>query len=182
MKKLICLIITLSLLIALGACASGEPEKPEKPESVESGISFETTDLAGNTVRSEDIFGENTLTMVNLWGTYCGPCIEEMPDLEELNGRLKDKNCAVVGVVIDVPSADDKTMVVTAEAVIGDTGVSYLNLVPWSGLDVDFPAQFIPTTYFVDSNGQIVGEATVGARGADDYEALVDELLESIAE
>jgi thiol-disulfide isomerase/thioredoxin len=90
-KKLICLNFTTSHLIALGACASGEPEKPEKPESVESGISFETTDLAGNTVRSEDIFGENALTMVNLWGTYCGPCIGEMPDLEELNGRLKDK-------------------------------------------------------------------------------------------
>lgn len=177
MKKLICLIITLSLMLTLGACASG---KSGKPESAESGISFETTDLAGNKVSSEDVFGGNTLTMVNLWGTYCGPCIGEMPELEELNSRLKDKNCAVVGVVIDVPDADNSIMVETAEAIIGDTGVTYLNLIPWSGLDTDFPAQFIPTTYFVDSNGQIVGEAAVGARGADEYEALVDELLESL--
>ena len=156
-----------------------EPEEVPKAQ-VGSALAFETTDLEGNAVRSEDIFSENRLTMVNLWGTFCGPCIGEMPDLEELNARLKDKDCAVIGVVIDVPSADDSAMIQTAEEIIADTGVTYLNLLPWEGMDAALPSQFVPTTYFIDANGQIVGEAAIGARGADEYEALIDEVLASM--
>lgn len=142
-----------------------------------SAISFETTDLDGNPVSSADIFSRNRLTMVNIWGTFCGPCINEMPDLEILNQRLGNKGCAIVGVVIDAGGDYQMEVIRAAEEIIGDTGVSYLNLLPWEGIDDQFPAQYIPTTYFVDANGNIVGEAAVGSRGADDYEALIDEAL-----
>ena len=142
-----------------------------------SAISFETTDLDGNPVSSADIFSRNRLTMVNIWGTFCGPCINEMPDLEILNQRLGDKGCAIVGVVIDAGGDYQMEVIRAAEEIIGDTGVSYLNLLPWEGIDDQFPAQYIPTTYFVDSHGNIVGETAVGSRGADDYEALIDEAL-----
>ena len=142
-----------------------------------SAISFETTDLDGNPVSSADIFSRNRLTMVNIWGTFCGPCINEMPDLEILNQRLGNKGCAIVGVVIDAGGDYQMEVIRAAEEIIGDTGVSYLNLLPWEGIDDQFPAQYIPTTYFVDANGNIVGETAVGSRGADDYEALIDEAL-----
>lgn len=142
-----------------------------------SAISFETTDLDGNPVSSADIFSRNRLTMVNIWGTFCGPCINEMPDLEILNQRLGNKGCGLVGVVIDAGGDYQMEVIRAAEEIIGDTGVSYLNLLPWEGIDDQFPAQYIPTTYFVDANGNIVGEAAVGSRGADDYEALIDEAL-----
>ena len=61
------------------------------------GISFETTDLDGNAVTVEELFSQHKLTMINLWGTYCGPCIGEMPDLEILSQRLAEKDCAIVG-------------------------------------------------------------------------------------
>ena len=141
------------------------------------GISFETTDLDGNAVTAEELFSQHKLTMINLWGTYCGPCIGEMPDLEILSQRLAEKDCAIVGVVVDVAGLEDTARLETAREIIADTGVTYLNLFPWYTLMEDFPAQFIPTSYFVNSEGQIVGEAAIGARGVDDYEALIDELL-----
>ena len=68
----------------------------------------------------------------------------------------------------------------TAEEIIADTGVTYRNLLPWDGFDAALPAEYIPTTYFVDSQGRLIGEAAVGARGADDYEALLNEALASL--
>ena len=70
----------------------------------------------------------------------------------------------------------------TAKDIIADTGVTYLNLLPWDGIDNDMPAQYIPTTYFVDSSGRIVGEAAIGFRGADQYEALLDAALASLGD
>ena len=179
MKNILCALFTALLVLSLAACGSkGEGEKPEPSEV--SSVSFETTDLKGNAYSSKDIFAEYDVTLVNLWGTYCGPCIREMPDLQLLDERLKEKNCAVVGIVLDVSSSKDTAMVKAAEAVIEDTGVKYLNLVYWDGLIEDFPAEFIPTSYLVDSEGKIVGGPSVGAMGADEYEKLVDEALKAI--
>ena len=143
-------------------------------------VSFEAVDLDGNTVNSAEIFGENKLTMINLWGTFCGPCIAEMPDLEILSGRLADKGCGLIGVVCDIGDSSDSAHIVEAKEIIGETGVTYLNLIPWEDIWSVMPAQYIPTTYFVDSEGHLLGSETVGSRGADDYEALVDELLQAI--
>lgn len=144
------------------------------------GVVFETKTLSGSTVKSEDIFSAHKLTMVNLWGTYCGPCIREMPDLEVLNQRLGEKDCAIIGIVIDVQGIEDGAMVLTAGKILADTGVTYQNLLPWAGFTEVFPANFVPTTYFVDREGRIVGEAAIGARGADEYEALLDEVLATL--
>ena len=143
-------------------------------------ITFETTDLDGNAVSSGDIFKAHRLTMVNIWGTYCGPCINEMPGLEVLNGRLEEKDCAVIGVVCDAADIEDNAKVGKAKEIIADTGVTYLNLLPWDGFLQALPAQYVPTTYFIDQNGQVVGKAAIGAMGADEYEALIDGLLEEM--
>ncbi|MBQ6470284.1 MAG: redoxin domain-containing protein [Lachnospiraceae bacterium] len=156
------------------AAVPGEEKAAE--ESVK--ISFETVDLEGKPVRSEEIFSENKITMVNLWGTYCGPCIREMPDLEVLRGRLEEKDCAVIGVILDVWDVNDSEMTGYADEIISQAGVTYRNLIPWDSIMEDLPCEFIPTTFFIDSEGHILGEAAVGARGADEYEALIDALLE----
>lgn len=143
-------------------------------------VSFETVDIDGNKVSSADIFSQHKITMVNIWGTFCGPCINEMPDLEILNSRLAEKDCAIIGIICDVQGPDDEDVIADAREIIGTTGVTYLNLLPWPQFFDVFPAMYVPTTYFVDSSGQIIGEEAVGAGGADDYEALVDELLDGI--
>ncbi|MBR0416716.1 MAG: TlpA family protein disulfide reductase [Firmicutes bacterium] len=178
-KKILCILTAAAMLLCFASCGASKDETPSDTEDMKT-VSFETTDLKGNVVRSEDIFGKYDLTLVNLWGTYCGPCIREMPDLALLDERLKEKNCAVVGVVIDVDSAKDRGMVRTAEGIMEETGVEYLNLVFWSEIYVDFPAEYIPTSYMVDSAGRIVDGPFVGAMGADEYEKLIDDALKEI--
>ena len=164
---------------AVGTGETAEAEDiAQENAAADSVLSFETTDLEGNTVRSEDIFSENRITMVNIWGTFCGPCISEMPSLEELNGRLDEKDCGVIGIVCDVAGPEDTGQIETAKEIIGTTGVTYQNLLPWDGFDEALPAMFIPMTYFVNAEGQLTGEPSVGAKGADEYEALVDEILQ----
>ena len=168
-----------AVIAALGDLSWIRIYEPEKTALAAEGtaVAFETVDLDGNPVRSADIFSQNKLTMVNIWGTFCGPCINEMPDLEVLNGRLADKGCAMIGVVCDVAGTGDTAHIEEAKDIVADTGVTYRNLLPWDGFDAALPAEYIPTTYFVDSEGRLVGEPAVGARGADDYEALLDAAL-----
>ena len=56
---------------------------------------FETTDVDGNPVKSEEIFAQHKITMVNIWATWCGNCVNELTELAEMNRRLADKNVAV---------------------------------------------------------------------------------------
>ena len=195
MKKLTAglaaVVTALALMAGCGPKDAGEGSDQASTESAapvqteegasdaadEAVISFETKDLEGNTVKSEDIFKEHKLTMVNLWGTYCGPCIGEMPDLEVLNKRLAEKDCAIIGVVIDIMDEDDSVMIDAALDIVSDTGVTYMNLIPWRSLGYDLPAAYIPTTYFIDSNGRIIGDPVVGAGGADSYEEVLEERL-----
>ena len=146
-------------------------------EVIGSAVAFETTDLAGNPVNSAELFGQYRLTMVNLWGTFCGPCIQEMPGLETLYQTMKAKNVNVIGVVVDISGPNDKGLIEEAEDIISTTGVKYMNLLPWNGIDAALPATAIPTTYFVDSQGQLVGRPAVGSRSAAAYEGLIDSVL-----
>ncbi len=157
-----------------------EPERPRTTAEDGSTVTFETVDLAGNPVNSAELFSQYELTMVNLWGTFCGPCKQEMPGLEELNRKMKERNIAVIGVVVDIAGPNDRELIEEAEEIAARTGVTYPNLLPWDGIDTAMPSMYIPTTYFVDPEGHIVGEAAVGARGPEAYESLIEEALKKI--
>ena len=176
--KVSIVMISVIMLCVMGictACSGGNAGGASGGNS--DVIYFETTDLDGNVVRSEDLFKGHRLTMVNIWGTFCGPCIDEMPELEKLNYRLKQKDCAIIGIVSDVQSPEDSETIGAAKGLIEEIGVKYTNLVPWDDTWEVFPAQFIPTSYLVDEEGRIVGEAVVGARSVDDYDEWIDGML-----
>lgn len=184
-RKWICTFLTISLLAMLTACSfrSKDPGKSAEgatSEQAGSLVSFETTDLDGNIVKSSDIFSKNMITMVNIWGTFCSPCIDELPGLEKLRYRLEKKGCAIVGIVNDVESLDDSETIGEAKEIINEIGVTYLNLIPWNGTDDIFPTNFYPTTYFIDSNGKIIGKPVIGAKSEDVYEDMIDELIEEM--
>lgn len=90
---------------------------------------FETVDLDGNKVTSDELFGNNEVTMINYWGTWCHFCVEEMPELAKINERLAAKNCGIIGIV-DGAEADDQESLDDAKAVMMETGVKYPNVVP----------------------------------------------------
>lgn len=136
-------------------------------------VEFETTDLEGNTVSSKDIFAQNKYTMINFWASWCGPCIGELPELEELNKAFEEKGCGIIGILLD---GTDPTGLADAREIIGDAKVTYLNVIDSMGLSDELEIQAVPTTIFVDSNGVIVGDAVVGAVFSM-YESVMNELL-----
>ena len=134
---------------------------------------FSTHDLDGNAV-TEDIFSESEYTMINIWGTFCGPCINEMPELQEIYEDLPD-NIQMIGVICDVYDGDSYG-VSDAIDIVDYTGVKYTNLKSCSALDNYFRnLQYVPTTVFVDSHGYVVCEVIEGA-DIDAYKRIINQL------
>ena len=138
-------------------------------------VSFETIDIDGNPISSEALFAKNKVTMINIWATTCGPCIEEMPELEEMNKEFQAKGGAVVGLVDDVWVSNTKYMD-EAKSIIKDTGVTYTNLCAWDGYDELLSSVGTPTTYFVDSKGKLIGDPILGA-SPEKYREKMEEYL-----
>ena len=136
-------------------------------------VSFTTTDTDGNPVTSEELFAGNKVTVVNIWASWCGPCIRELPELEEISARLAGQNCGVVGLLYD---GDDAAALADAKQTMKDAGVTYPVILPPEKVDVLFPLEAFPTTYFVDSEGCILTEPVIGAL-VNQYESTVNDLL-----
>lgn len=144
-------------------------------------ITFETADLVGTQVTNV-LFAENKMTMINIWGTFCPPCIREMPDLGRLSNDYKDKGCQIVGVVIDAMDQYgnvDNKIKEDAHKIIEKTKAGYLHIVPNIGMFYGFlrDVQVVPTTIFVDSAGHQIGEAYLGSRSYKDWKKIIDNLL-----
>ena len=160
-----------------------KPPKSPKAEGTEKFPSFNGKDLDGNDVSSDELFSNNTVTVVNFWFTTCKPCVGELGELEALNQKLADKGGAVVG-VNSFTLDGDKAAISEAKSILEKKGVSYKNI--WFGSDGEagkFTSNLYsyPTTYVVDSNGNIVGQPIVGAitsgEQAKKLDALIDEAI-----
>ena len=134
---------------------------------------FETLDLDGNTV-TEDIFSKADVTFVNVWGTFCPPCIGEMPDLEQIHQELPD-NMQMIGILCDVESMDVPQYQEALE-IVKETGVTYPSLIGNGSMTGLLQSVYaVPTSFFVDSNGCMIGAPVVGAN-LDAYKILLQEL------
>lgn len=157
-----------------------ESENTLSPESEDSSssIAFEALDMEGNTV-SAGIFGETKLTMVNVWATYCNPCLLEMPGLGELAGEYAPEEFRIVGVISDVMEGADQKSIDLAASLIEETGANYphllLNESLYYALLTDVTA--VPTTFFVDENGEIL-DTVVGSMEKSAWEERINALLE----
>lgn len=145
-------------------------------------ITFSSVDMNGTPVTSE-IFSKNKLTMVNIWGTFCPPCIREMPDLAKLNEANKSKDVEVVGIPIDVADRFGKVLSkpkADGQEIIKMTGAAYTHIIPSMDMFSTFLAkiQAVPATIFVDSDGKMVGQMYLGAKSQKDWQKIIDELLD----
>lgn len=136
---------------------------------------FNTVDLIGNTVTS-DIFTENKLTVVNLWGTFCSPCIEEMPELEAWSKELPD-GVKIIGIVGDIEGEDDAEHLDLAKDIVEKSGVTFQNLIVNDEFS-EFMDGIIgfPTTLFVDQTGAVAGDPIVGS-DMEAYKQFVEEYI-----
>lgn len=144
------------------------------PGVVGSKVSFETTDIDGNPITSDEIFAKNDITMVNVWATWCGWCVKELPELEEINNRLAEKNCAIVGLLGD---GMNDGAIEDAKALLDDAGCTYTCIMPFDGWQDQFNMDNgWPTSFLVDSTGTIVAAPIVGAQ-VKKYEEAVEKAL-----
>ena len=145
---------------ASDTAAEASSEETEDPGYV--GVDFATTDVYGNEVGPE-IFTENTVTVVNVWDTYCGPCIGEMPDLQNWYSVEQSKGSGIM--IVGIPYDVDMSTADEAIDILRDNNVTYPNLIVDDGLYEMFVKDItvVPTTYIVDSNGNIIAGPIEGA-------------------
>lgn len=186
LKRFFLCMLALTLLLS-GCGRSSNDDDDDDYDSSESGDSvfgsFTAKDLKGNTV-DEDVFENCELTMVNIWATFCGPCINEMPDLGELDDA-GGENFQVIGIVLDVTDPNGKVISSQkskAEKIIDQTGADYLHILPNEDLNDAFlgQVQVVPTTVFVDKNGNQVGEVYTGSMSKEQWESVIEDLMEEV--
>lgn len=144
---------------------------------------FEGKDLDGNTVKSDELFSANAVTVVNFWFTTCNPCVGELSELDALNKELAEKGGSLIGVNTFTLDGDEAA-ISEAKDVLAKKGATYQNVYFNSdGEAGKFTTNIFayPTTYVVDRNGNIVGEPIVGAitekNQAETLQKLIDQAL-----
>lgn len=168
--------------------ATPEPETTSEPpvrddppsgeeETAPLYITFEGTDLEGNTI-SQEVFSQSKLTMVNVWATYCNPCLQEMPGLGELAAEHDSSQFQIIGIISDVREGEDQDL---AESLIEQTGANYPHLLVNDSIyrQILTSVTAVPTTFFFDGEGAYLG-GVVGSAEKSAWEELINGLLEEL--
>lgn len=198
-KKLMGLLLILIFIITLSTgCAdkndsiegnqigSGSQSESNNKDTVivKDFTKFKTTDINGEEV-TEEVFQDYKLTMINVWGTFCGPCIDEMPSLGELQKEYKNKGVNIIGIVVDVQDSDLNIVegqVEMAKEIITLTGADYTHLIVSPELITAKIGQIdaIPASFFVDKEGNFVGETYLGSRSKKKWVDIIEKELENL--
>ena len=207
-KKILCLLCMV--LIAMGGCGGSAAQQEEKElsksvpneEITEESVEETNTDDAGRATiqmgefeaetlskeaATQEIFEKSQLTMLNIWATFCGPCIQEMEGLGELNREYDSQKFQIVGLISDVYSQEQSEEIQkvieenmeTARVIIDATKADYthllLNQPLWEKLGGYM--QYVPTTIFLDSEGRQVGEIYSSAHSKEEWKENIDGVL-----
>lgn len=145
--------------------------------------SFEMADI-DSTTYTQSLFAKNDLTLVNVFTTWCSPCVNEIPELQKLSEAMKDKNVGVVGIVLDTASdgARNEDSIQKAQLLREKTGASYPFLIPdatmmnghLNGINT------FPHSFFVDKDGNIVGDVYEGSHDLDGWTEIVNAQLDAL--
>ena len=146
---------------------------------------FETTGIDGKTY-TEEVFSDYDLTLVNIFTTWCSPCVQEIPELQKLYEEMKEKGVGVAGVVLDAADENgnpDEDTVKKAGILQEKTKAEYPFLIPDStmlngrlkGINA------FPETFFVDKNGNIVGDTYTGSHSLDEWKEIVEKELKNVS-
>ncbi len=188
-KFIVCGLCCITLLSGCGSEQEDNSEINTSPDTIEDTKSlgdFSIKDIEGNTY-TQDMFADYELTMINVFTTWCTPCIREIPDLQKLNENMSEKGVAVIGIVLDSIDNSGKTdneSVEKAKLLAEKTGAKYPFLIP----DESFlngrlyGINAVPETFFVDKEGNIIGETYSGSRSLDEWTEIVEKELKGASE
>lgn len=199
-KLYICVVLIIVMLAGCGSEASSQestptpaPENPvvtnvpsdeknsdEKPLGILSEFSAKGLD---DKDYDQSLFEGHKVTMINIWGTFCGPCIREMPFLGELSREYDNADLQIIGLICDVADQNMNPIdsaISDAKDIVAQTKADYIHLLPSASLQerVLFQVDAVPLTFFVDENGVQVGEAYVGSREKKAWEKIINGILE----
>ena len=165
--------------------AGSDTSTPPDDGSMQKFPAFEGKDLDGNTVKSDELFSGNAVTVVNFWFTTCNPCVGELAELDALNKELAEKGGSLIGVNTFTLDGDEAA-ISEAKDVLAKKGATYQNVYFDSdGEAGKFTTNIFayPTTYVVDRSGNIVGEPIVGAitekKQAETLQKLIEQALDA---
>ena len=163
--------------------AGSDTSTPPDDGSMQKFPAFEGKDLDGNTVKSDELFSGNAVTVVNFWFTTCNPCVGELAELDALNKELAEKGGSLIGVNTFTLDGDEAA-ISEVKDVLAKKGATYQNVYFDSdGEAGKFTTNIFayPTTYVVDRSGNIVGEPIVGAitekKQAETLQKLIEQAL-----
>lgn len=140
--------ILLGLLaVAAVTLAAGLVSGHNPPGIGSSAPDFALPDFDGKEIKLSDFRGRPVL--INFWGTYCPPCVDEMPLIQEYYDRYKDRGFVVLGV-------NENDPLVTAKAFVRQLGLSFPILMDKDTVRKAYGVTAYPTTFFVDESGKVV--------------------------
>ena len=154
--------------------STAEPTGDATDEPATDSPAFSTKAINNGSTYDNSMFSKAKVTMVNVWATTCGPCIQEMPHIQQLANNYAGRGLKVVTVLGD---SETPGCINTALAIIG--GIQGFNLPVLrnnSSVAAAFPAGAYPTTYFIDSNGNILKVVTT-SNSYDKWCSIIDNLL-----
>lgn len=141
-------------------------------------LTFEASTIDGEALTS-DIFADAKLTMINVWATYCNPCLAEMPDLGELAAEYDKADFQMLGIISDVVDTSDEKTISEAKELIKETGATtYPHLLLNQSLYSNLVGAVdgVPTTFFFNQASELLGYV-VGAQSKETWEGIINELL-----
>ena len=144
---------------------------------------LQTMDIDGKEFSGKD-FSDYDLTMVNVFATWCSPCVQEIPNLAEIQKEMKGKGVNIVGVVTDTvdQTGENQEALEKAKLIRERSKAEYPFLIPdksnfngrLSGI------QAFPETFFVDKKGQIVGETYSGSHNKKAWLEIIEKELAKV--
>ena len=176
-KKILAMLLVASMLLVGcgGSKANETPDEVTKEETYY--LTFEASTVDGE-VWNSDQFANSKMTMMNVWGTYCNPCLAEMPDLGELAAEYNSEEFQIVGIICDVMDTDAQEVIDAAKELIVETKADYPHLLLSESLYTNLisAVSAVPTTFFVRQDGSLIGYLT-GAQSKEDWKQMIDQLL-----
>lgn len=188
MKKIIICTLLVAMTLSLSACGSKDSKsqntgtKTTQSEVSKNGFEglkevpkFKVKDIEDKEV-TNDIFKDKKLTMINIWGTFCGPCVEEMPILQELYKEYGEKGVNILGIVADGDINETQAL-----QILKKKKVEFVNLIP----DEKFKENFVgrtkvaPFSLIVNSKGEIM-DMVAGSMDKEGYKKFIEKNLKNV--
>lgn len=164
-KKIIQFAILLAVVVvgALTISDSLNGRSYNPPAAGDKAPDFTVEGLDGNTYRLSDFAGKTVV--LNFWGSFCEPCVREMPLLQDLYEKHRDNNVVVLG-----SNLDEKLL--TVQSFVERTGVTFPILLDHTDIQKKYGVIYYPTTFVIDPSGRVkykkIGEIT-DARELEQY-------------